>query len=53
VDSAFSWQDEAPVTGGPTPVFEVIPNVTEHSDGPIVLFESYLPDAVQRGAEAT
>jgi murein DD-endopeptidase MepM/ murein hydrolase activator NlpD len=38
--SAFSWQDEAPVTGGPTPVFEVIPNVTEHSDGPIVLFES-------------
>lgn len=39
-DSAFTWQDEAPVTGGPTPVFEVIPNVTEHSDGPIVLFES-------------
>jgi murein DD-endopeptidase MepM/ murein hydrolase activator NlpD len=39
-DSAFSWQDEAPVTGGPTPLFEVIPNVTEHSDGPIVLFES-------------
>jgi murein DD-endopeptidase MepM/ murein hydrolase activator NlpD len=38
--SAFTWQDEAPVTGGPSPVFQVIPNVTEHSDGPIVLFES-------------
>jgi murein DD-endopeptidase MepM/ murein hydrolase activator NlpD len=38
--SAFTWQDEAPVTGGPAPVFQVIPNVTEHSDGPIVLFES-------------
>jgi murein DD-endopeptidase MepM/ murein hydrolase activator NlpD len=43
-DHAFSWQDAAPsatpVSGGPKPVFEVIPNVTEHSDGPIVLFES-------------
>jgi murein DD-endopeptidase MepM/ murein hydrolase activator NlpD len=38
--TAFSWQDPAPVQGGGAPVFEVIPEVEELSDGPIVLFES-------------
>jgi len=39
-DTAFRWQDEAPVSGGPLPVFEVVPTVHEVADGPIVLFES-------------
>jgi murein DD-endopeptidase MepM/ murein hydrolase activator NlpD len=38
-DSAFRWQDAAPISGGPLPVFDVIPNVEELSNGPIVLFE--------------
>ena len=39
-DTAFRWQDSEPATGGPIPTFIVIPTVQEHSDGPIVLFES-------------
>jgi murein DD-endopeptidase MepM/ murein hydrolase activator NlpD len=39
-EAAFTWQDPAPVQGGGAPVFEVIPNVEQLSDGPIVLFES-------------
>jgi murein DD-endopeptidase MepM/ murein hydrolase activator NlpD len=40
-EAAFSWQDPAPVHGGGAPVFEVIPNVEQLSEGPIVLFESH------------
>jgi murein DD-endopeptidase MepM/ murein hydrolase activator NlpD len=39
-DTAFRWQDAAPASGGPLPVFEVVPTVHEVSDGPIVLFEA-------------
>jgi murein DD-endopeptidase MepM/ murein hydrolase activator NlpD len=39
-EAAFTWQDPAPVHGGGAPVFEVIPNVEQLSDGPVVLFES-------------
>jgi peptidoglycan LD-endopeptidase LytH len=39
--AAFTWQDPAPVHGGGAPVFEVIPNVEQLSEGPIVLFESH------------
>jgi murein DD-endopeptidase MepM/ murein hydrolase activator NlpD len=39
-DTAFRWQEEAPVSGGPLPAFEVVPNVEELADGPIVLFEA-------------
>jgi murein DD-endopeptidase MepM/ murein hydrolase activator NlpD len=38
--AAFTWQDPAPVQGGGAPVFEVIPNLEQLSEGPIVLFES-------------
>jgi murein DD-endopeptidase MepM/ murein hydrolase activator NlpD len=37
--TAFTWHDPARVQGGGAPVFEVLPTVQEHSDGPIVLFE--------------
>jgi murein DD-endopeptidase MepM/ murein hydrolase activator NlpD len=40
-EAAFTWQDPAPVQGGGAPVFEVIPNVEQLSEGPIVLFESH------------
>jgi murein DD-endopeptidase MepM/ murein hydrolase activator NlpD len=40
-EAAFTWQDPAPVHGGGAPVFEVIPNVEQLSEGPIVLFESH------------